>query len=70
LRNSKRLARRASGPYDKIVLVDGDQSFPHFVGDRDNQDARARMGQTETFGLDPRCGVNDRRQDEIDEALD
>src|SRR5262249_56557910 len=40
------------------------------VRDRNAQEARSRIGQTETFGLDPRCGVSHCRRDEIDEAFD
>ena len=64
------MARRATSPYDEIIFIDGDQGSSHLVRGRNDQEARSRIGQTETFGLDPRRGVNHGRRDEIDEAFD
>lgn len=70
LGKSKRLARHAISPYDKVVLIDSDQGFPRLVGNRNDLDARSRIGKTETFGFDPRSGIDHGRRNEIDKAFD
>jgi hypothetical protein len=67
---SKRRPRRTISSYNQIVRIDGDQGFPHFVRDWDHHDARSRIGQMETFSLNPRCRINHRGRDEIDKAFD